>query len=446
MKMEKIKKFLQVMSAVCVIILLLTSSAFASPEINVVSEDEAVEMALFYYCLNALDQETVRFDRHVVTSLYDEEGNVTYYCVDFFYQGEGKGYVLIGANLTYFQCPEMYTDGSSSYYKTMLEGCENIYYNPIEAYVIEDDLSVRDLSNQETNVADIEGDVLKGNLAENRAVSEVAEENFSCGASQPIGGVVNDYVYSVHPVDRLSSLGYTQCSSTVYSSIESSMTNAGCFQPMVAAPTTITMSNGTKYSLGNDQHCVITAISNILLYWKPQCCSKYPNGYNDIFVNVCELAKTLGYFSPQLSGGTPEDRFFNGNPLTLMLRFNERYGYNNGYTEYTNSTNWNFIVNKIQNSRPTMMSFYHNNYQTAVSKFMYDHHAVVAFGYNYVNCVQYGISYNFRFLKIYDGWASSGKRYINWDMLENWETPHTNINGQQENIDVNMWTFCPYTP
>ena len=77
---------------------------------------------------------------------------------------------------------------------------------------------------------------------------------------------------------------------------------------------------------------------------------------------------------------------------------------------------------------------------------MYDSHAVFAFGYNYVDCVKFGISYSFRFIKVYDGWASSGKRYINWDMLENWEEPHTNIYGQQENIDVKMFTFCPYTP
>lgn len=445
--MKKIRKFLQVMSAVCVIILLLTSSAFASPEINVVSEDEAVEMASFYYCLNTLDKETVQINQYVITPLYDEEGNVTYYCVDFFYQGKGKGYVLIGANLTYFQCPEMYIEGSSSYYKTTLEGGENIYYNPMEAFVIEDDLSVKTLFDQEINIADVEGNVLKGNLTENRTVSETAETCFSGGASQPMGGVVNDYVYdTANAIIRLEQLGYTQCSSTVYCSIENEMTNAGCFRPMVAAPTTITMSNGTPYSLGNDQHCYITAISNILLYWKPQCCSKYPNGYNDIFVNVCELAKTLGYFSPQMSGGSPEDRYFYGDPLYLMLRFNKKYGYNNGHTEYTSDTNWNFIVNKLQNYWPTGLSIYHNNYQNETSKFMYDHHAVVAFGYNYVDCVKFGISYSFRFIKVYDGWANSGKRYINWDMLENWETPHTNINGQQENIDVNIWAFCPYTP
>lgn len=77
-------RYVRVVAIITLIIALLTIPTFASAQMNEVSPDEAAELALFYYCMNSLDNEMVNIDEYVVTPLYDGLGEVSYYAIDFF--------------------------------------------------------------------------------------------------------------------------------------------------------------------------------------------------------------------------------------------------------------------------------------------------------------------------------------------------------------------------
>lgn len=258
--------------------------------------------------------------------------------------------------------------------------------------------------------------------------------------------------FECHPKEYLSLFGYTFDRTTSFGSLESQMVAAGTFHPMYgegSAPSDF-------YSLtnvSNPNHCSITAISNILRYWRSICCSNYPSSYNSLFGTVAVQAESPGYFDR-----TAPNSYFNGNALDVMLATNRTYGYDGrGFSCY--EADWGFLKTYIDNNWPIYMSIHDRTTFTEQTVMVYDSHAVVAFAYNVLQAYKDGEAYFHTFVKVFDGWGDyqvspqdlenatetnapyggGGVRYISWDMLEYYILP---IEG--EPIDVIMHAFCPY--
>ncbi len=418
--MKKLLKHIRTFAIVSLLILLMTSTSFASPLINVVSPDEAVNIALFYYCLNVAEQDDVEINNYAVTPLYDEEGKVTYYAVDFFEDEQGIGYALVGANLTYYQCPEYYLEGSSYYYLNALEGNETVYYNPWQVYSHEDGKYV-DLYNQEVDTAEVEdGVVFDGELFENRIVLQNVSE---------VGDPLEDArVFAIHPSVYLQNLGYTNVSTDSYGTIETAMDNAGAFNYMYSVPKTL--STGTVLRYGG--HCVLTAVSNVLKYWKYKYCGNYPSGYQTIFSDVLNKAVSSGMFSNVTNGSGVSK----GNIGPLINAVNTQYGYSGRF--YVNSeSSTTFLKNYINLGWPIILTF--TTDLPSSSPFPYSSHATVAFGYNVMNAYIESELSQYTFVKFFDAHSSRGKVYVCWNMIRNSEYY------LEEPITTHMVAFCPYT-
>lgn len=97
---------------------------------------------------------------------------------------------------------------------------------------------------------------------------------------------------------------------------------------------------------------------------------------------------------------------------------------------------WSFLTTYINAEWPVLLNINANNFD-------YNAHSTVAFGYNTVRGYDStGELYELGFVKLYDGWSTSGKRYICWDMLVNYNSFYEPTNS--EYISATMIAFCPY--
>ena len=119
----------------------LTMFTYASPSINELSEKEAIKLATYYYAMNT-QEDTIKFDKYAVTTLYDIDGNTTYYSVDFFLNNSAKGYVTIAGNLNYTQCVEFSLENSSKHFLDAKNGVSTIYYTPFNFFTHSHDSNV----------------------------------------------------------------------------------------------------------------------------------------------------------------------------------------------------------------------------------------------------------------------------------------------------------------
>lgn len=428
--------------------MMLTSSTFVSAQINVVSPEEAAEVAMFYYCMNS-KEETLKIDSYVATPLYDDSDNIIYYCIDFFCEGEGRGYVIIGSNLNYSQCPEIYPEGTSVYYQNAREGKKTIYYNPLQIYTVdEENESIYDIQSQVIAEDEIEGIVYEGDLLENRSVLMTTSNTLDVDEDR--------ITFEKNPKYHLEDLGYTNVIAKGYGTIESTMTTAGAFNYMISSSQLPkTLPGGTV--LRNGGHCSITAISNMLLSWGTRGAGKYPDTYEDMFELVLNTAVNKGYFVNTVNG----EGVLHSNVPDIMQTINSQFGYN-GRVRTSDFADWDFLTNYIDAKWPIYMRFTdHNNPNTYTGddpkfdhEFEYDQHAVVAFGYNYVHCNDEYDLYEYSFVKVFDGWtyrdgqSRTGKRYISWNMLQQAAFDYEIVGNNtviDRTISMNMYAFCPYT-
>ena len=446
---EKNTKLWRILIVGCALILLFSSSVFASPQINEISSKEAVELATFYYCCNTT--EPVKFDQYTITPLYDEEGSITYYCVDFFNDGIGKGYVVIGQNLNYLQCPELALDGNSWYYSNALSQSKTIYYNPFERYVQTTEENIYyDISNQKIDKENIDGSIYDGKLLENRSILNNVD-----GVTSPADERDS---FEVHPMVYLENLGYTQISCTSYGTIETAMQQANAFNPMYDIPSYgKLLTDGTR--LRNSGHCAITAMANIFMYWKAQgAVPNAPSSYDDMFTAVCNKACELGYFSKNktynaITGQYENAGVYHGYVQEIMREFARDYG-SGSFNYSSNEADWDFLTWGIDAGWPIYLRFGHDNPMDTEDEFIYSYHATVAFGYNIMQAVGNSGFVSYKFAKLYDGWdsyegiSSTGKRYIPWSALTNSVANiSTDENGNviDHSIKVNMYIIGPST-
>ena len=194
----------------------------------------------------------------------------------------------------------------------------------------------------------------------------------------------------------------------------------------------------------NGGHCTITAISNILKYWKSVCCPRYPSNYEDIFSVVMQKAIELGYFSNTRNG-----RGMNIlEAKTVIDAVNDSYNYN-GVVHYYNENQLTLSEIKAFINADWPIYF---RMGTTPGTFTYQAHAVVLFGYNTVGGYINGNFEQYDFIKLYDGHSIRGKCYVCFDMLNYYaagmpfEEPDNNGNPIDCEMDFAMFAFCPYTP
>jgi len=464
--MKRIMRYTHQVICVLAFVLVLSNFIYASPAINEISEADALKLATVYYAMNTQEKK-IEFDQYAVTALYDIDGNITYYAVDFFYKNDAKGYIIIGGNLNYIQCVEFSFNSSSKYFLNANNNTSTIYYTPFNTYTYnKESATYHDHVGKPTKRHRINGEVIKGSLYKNRSFTRAVTSFFASGNDVFNINTQNfnmeDIIYfkgvfTCHPKEYLTRFGYDFNYTSGFGSIENQMVAAGAFHPMYnhgSAPS-------NYYSLtnvSNPNHCAITAMSNILRYWKSICCPNYPESYNSLFGTVAVQAESLDYFDR-----TPAEEtisYFNGNALEVMIATNLAYGYSGrGFSCY--EADWDFLKTYIDNDWPIYMSIHDRVVFTQQTVMSYDDHAVVAFAYNVLHAThtETGEATSLSFVKVFDGWGDyqpspqslseieetdypyngGGVRYISWDMLEYYILP---LEG--EPIDVTMHAFCPY--
>ncbi len=430
------KIFIRYIFLLTIISLLLTNCFAASAEDNGISSDEALAFSILYYYGNLPPDETVSIDSYVLTPLYDKDQKLTHYCFDFFEKDEGKGYIVISADTSYVLCPELSYEGNSVYYSNQNEELVNIYYNPLQKYTLKKKTKNKpeafySENKQEISKKNIKGNRIKGQHKNNAQLRDFIDTS-ALGDSAPSGNF-RKVVFTEHPSTYLSQLGFTNISTNTYGTLEPQMIAADAFRPMYSHQNS-TLSTGVYLPndivLNNPHHCVITAITNVLRFWRIDCCPNYPSGYGDLFAKVCQVGKQIGVFLPESYGfGVSAS-----NVDDLILAVNSAYSYN-GRAVVASSGYWTFLTNYIKNYNwPVIIGFFGDN-------FVYDHHAVVAFGYNVMTCSRTSETYAFKFVKVSDGWADTSSEiqsgtvtptYISWEIAKNF------------GVSSHMVAFCPY--
>ncbi len=423
----KIKRLVLMSIVIC---LMCSNFAYAAED-DTITVDDALQLALFHYIGNAGAEQTIAIDRYILTELYDKDGEITYYCFDFLNGTEEKGYSLIAADLSAVICPELAYEGSSQYLLDEQEGITTIYYSPLEFYNAEstETDSIRQKTpkhrrnkryydaNKATEIGydDIDGKIMSGDKKANRQLLNAVNSNKET-RSAPSVSLLGDYVFTVHPATYLKNNGFTNVTNKTYGTIESGMSNS----MNLMYTSRKTLSDGTV--LTNMNHCAITAMANVMLYWRPICCSKYPSTYSAMFDQVCITARNLGAFNPTGSSGVYTDDY-----AKVLLNVNGKYGYY-GRVVQMERANYAFVTEYIERyTWPVLLGFW----DVSGSSFYYNCHAVVAFGFNEFTCSFKSSSYTYKFIKVTDGWHAT-PRYISWDAVIS--------NG----YTVSGAAFCPY--
>ena len=431
------KTFIRYIFLLTIISLLLTNCFAASAEDNGISSDEALAFSILYYYGNLPPDETVSIDSYTLTPLYDKDQKLTHYCFDFFEKDEGKGYVVISADTAYVLCPELSYEGSSVYYSNQNEELVNIYYNPLQKYTLKEKTKNKPKKfysedKQEISKKDIKGNRIKGQHKYNNQLRDSINTDVLdvLGDAAPSGNARNA-VFTQHPSTYLSQMGFTNISTNTYGTLESQMRSADALRSMYSEENS-TISTGVYLpngiTLTNPGHCVITAISNVLRFWRAKGYTNFPSGYGDLFGKVCHVASINGYFNPLGCTGVVGSEIDD-----LILAVNEACFYD-GQAIFS-SGYWNFLTNYIKNYNwPVIIGFYGDS-------FVYDEHAVVAFGYNVMTCSRTSETYAFKFVKVCDGWADTSTEiqsgevtptYISWEIAKNF------------GVSSCMIAFCPY--
>ena len=380
-KFKRVFFFLIIFSIVISCCKLVT---FAEEESTTISQDKAITIALFYYYGNTQDE--VSIDSYSITPLYDELGQISYYCFDFFKSDIEKGYVLISTDISFTLCPEISYEGASDYYKEFLNNKETIYLNPYSVFnkTKETRRSQSQYFKQGKEISknEVTGQKISGNKEINKKIRDAVTN----GAVPTTNG--GKAVFEEDPVIWLRNLGHLNAECSTFGTIETQMRNAGAFNQMYSFNSNIGKTFNGGLTLYNLDHCFITAMANVMRYWRPICCPNYPANYDDLFETLCKKARDLGYFDPSFKTTTSSHSYYNGSSTRVLLDVNSAYSYT-GKT-YVAQNSWSFLTKYIKNySWPVILSF---EEAELGGSFAYVNHAVVAFGYTIMNTDTFGVN------------------------------------------------------
>lgn len=297
-------------------------------------------------------------DREIkdILPLYDANEEITSYQISFQDKdGKPSGYVVVNRYDEQDMIREFALEG-----ETYLEQDNNnekiIYENPLEAYVLNE----------------------KNNGAENVFTGEIVcqEALQRAGASTPI------------------SSGYTSNPDNYESGYKNkSAENIPGYSKSYYTMNGLNAATSKNYA----QHCVPTAATNLLFYWKYQNSSLYGNLCNstwaNTFVTLCNKMGQDNFW------GTSDTGALNGIKDYLSSR-----GYKKSICTYNDNLTWTWAFSEIHADRPFLLMVNINKPS--------DGHAVLAVGtLSYRYTTNNKTTYS-QYIRVVDGGSSAPNRYI----------------------------------
>lgn len=252
----------------------------------------------------------------------------------------------------------------------------------------------------ELNNSKIEKIIEKNETVENKCISYLEEEKFLNNATE-INALENmseeqieeyfSYCYCGGAAANTSSAGVITNPLTYLHKNVGKSTDTYTLK-------TVTLSGVTKTtcsSLDNGNNCTLTALYNIMSYYRAKGYSKIPTSNSTLYSKIKKEATSLGYTA---SDGLTVTK--NNNLVKNTWRNGFGYSSGNGSNNYL----WTATsaTKSIDNGKPFMFSL--------ASGYYYDH-TVAVYGYRVYTNNRTGKSYTF--LQIADGWSSTA-RFLAW--------------------------------
>ena len=153
------------------------------------------------------------------------------------------------------------------------------------------------------------------------------------------------------------------------------------------------VTRSTCSSLDSGNNCTLTALYNVMRYYRAEGYSKIPSSNDKLYIKIKTQATKLGYTS---ENGFPVTK--NNNLVKNTWRKGFGYSSGNGSNNYlwTDST----VKSAIKNNRPFLFS---------MASGAYFDHTIAVYGYKVYKNNRTGKKYTF--LVVADGWSSSA-RYL----------------------------------
>ncbi len=390
-----------------VILLSSTGLTFANEENILMGEARQLADEMFYNLTNVSD-----WDNCKVTPLTDKDGTITYFCFDYLKENKGVGYILVSASSENVLIPEYSDNGFSDYYLNSIDKKENVYYTPFENY-IKFKGKFYDENGLEIEKKQIKGTVKKANKQENKNLMSGKSKNIKKikQSQNSLMGTGSDGCYDslLDPWSYVSSQGGTNAIASGYATLESKIVHNS-------------MLSGSEYNLvkvagvpvSNPNHCLVTAAANCMLYHRTICCGAFPNNespndaaYYTFMSRLFTVCYHYDYFN--VFG---DSNFPFANITSFIKNAFKNYGYNNAKSQLIVNPSWPTITDRIEEfGQPFILS---GQYYKKTSSTQKAEHSVAVYAFNKISCYKNSQEYVFRFLKIANGYAKSG-RYISYN-------------------------------
>ena len=414
--MKKKKLSFKIAAFLTLMVMLITTSGFTLPSEGIISEQQARQVAdsMIEFLAGIAE-----YDKVETTPLTDKNGNITYYCFDYFSQDVGQGYILISRDMDNTLIPEYSDMGESEYYLNAKAGIDTLYYTPFDIYDDNDGV-IYDSDGKQVEKTEIKDSVNEADRSDNKQVLDAVKEGEvktleSDSSEVPGADVITGVTYDniADQWDYLDSIGAVGATANGYATLESKIVH----NKMLTSSQLKNIKVNNK-SVTNVGHCAITAIANCMLYHRTICCGKFPantsandSGYNSMMTRLFTLCWQNNYMDIWGSGGLPYS-----NHQALIKNAFKSYGYNNANSVIDVNPSWATLTDRIAElGQPFVLggSFYRSNGDGKAE------HDVAVYAYNMIRCSIAGTAYQYRFLKVANGWYNSG-RYISFnDFIKN---------------------------
>ena len=403
----------------CILILLIMLSIYGfTPSCDLIEKEIAQIIA--NEAFSNLSQKYWTFSNCI--NLTDLNGNLTYYCFDYFYNKKPVGYIVISANVEYELITE-YSDSSISPYINNSQE-STIYYNPFSKY-----------SKIENSFYDEKGNLIQKDNIEKKFIKakdkdsnkEILKEikkrkkEYQAGGQNiPSNAIDGGYDCIFKQPDYLSYEYGGSWSAYGYHSLESNIVN----NEMLSICNKMNDVTVDGRKLVNENHCGLTALANAMLYHRTSSCGNFPSnnsvndsGYISMMNRLANVAYENGYFNP-----FDQSYIYVTDLSALVSKSFSSYGYNNASSSVKYTPSWSVITNELESgNRPFVMWLDGDRYQE---------HFVTAYAYNRYRSYYGGVQRVINFLKVAPGDFNQGV-YVNFNSLQSYG-------------DYTMITVLPY--
>lgn len=354
---------------------LLPISATESSTTKILEEIKIVnEVNIAKYAISFVDSlyDNKNFESGNVITLYDENDNISGYCIDILTNNEHNGYVII-----------KFSDNEPIVSEFAIHpGIKNPYDQIIEnSGLSRENLVFYSVGANEYQVLDQKENIVYVFEDESLSESEFIEyiENYNISTQY---NIMETRINETEPVVNYSSLdGWSVVSDSYQGSIKSNNIIPGATSISYYSQNNIT-------SLGKTYGCSVAALSNLMKYYRSR-------GYTKISSSLSTLYSTLWNYAGTNSSGSTT----NGNEPKAAKKYLESLGYSCSYNSFL-FTWYSDFTKAINNGKPCIFTYGANFGGTKGG------HAVLVLGYTETSSYQY--------LRIADGW-NTYLRYINFN-------------------------------